>query len=64
MFTSAAPLAVTAGQKSGDRAEFDQPRSPGQRPTHARLPESRHFLQDDQGPEIARRLNGWMKIKN
>ena len=31
---------------------------------HAQLPESSHFLQDDQGPEIARRLNEWMKTKN
>jgi hypothetical protein len=31
---------------------------------HARLPESSHFLQDDQGPEIARRLNEWIKTRN
>jgi haloalkane dehalogenase len=24
---------------------------------HVRLPEAGHFLQDDQGPEIARRVN-------
>ena len=28
---------------------------------HARLPEASHFLQDDQGPEIARRLVAFMR---